>query len=115
MVTSIDKDGTGKGFDIDIVKILKKNVYIPYILNGGFSKLKDFENVLNIDTPSGFAIGSVFHYNQLKKISDKTTYTDGNFEFLQTKSSFNNFKPLSIKKIKKFLKLKFSAKFKDLN
>ena len=40
IVTSIDRDGTGEGFDLDIVKILKKHVNIPYILNGGFSKLK---------------------------------------------------------------------------
>lgn len=113
MVTSIDRDGTGKGFDLDIVKILKKEVKIPYILNGGFSKLVHFEEVLNLDIPSGFAVGSVFHYDQLNKISDKKNYTDGNFEFLRQKSSYNNFKPLSIKKIKKFLSQKFKAKFKD--
>ncbi len=113
MVTSIDKDGTGKGFDLEIVKILKKNVSIPYILNGGFSNLKDFEEVLDIDTPSGFAIGSVFHYNQIKKISNRKKNTDGNFEFLEKKSNFNNFKPLSIKRIKKFLELKYSSKSKN--
>ena len=113
IVTSIDQDGTGEGFDLDIVKILKKHVHIPYILNGGFSKLKHFEDVLNLDIPSGFAIGSVFHYNQLKKISDKNDYSDGNFEFIKKQSNYNNFKPLSIKKIKKFLIKKFSAKFKD--
>ena len=113
MVTSIDKDGTGKGFDLEIVKILKKNVSIPYILNGGFSNLKDFEEVLDIDTPSGFAIGSVFHYNQIKKISNRKKNTDGNFEFLEKKKNFNNFKPLSIKRIKKFLELKYSSKSKN--
>lgn len=113
MVTSIDRDGTGKGFDLDIVKILKNTINIPYILNGGFSKLKHFEEVLNLDKPSGFAISSVFHYDQLKNISDKKNYDDGNFVFLKQKSNYNNFKPLSIRKIKKFLKQKFSAKFKD--
>ena len=32
IVTSIDRDGTGEGFDLDIVKILKKHVNIPYEL-----------------------------------------------------------------------------------
>ncbi len=113
MVTSIDRDGTGKGFDLNIVKILKKKVNIPYILNGGFSKLIHFEEVLNLDKPSGFAVGSVFHYEQLKKIIDKKNYKEGNFEFLKKNSGYNNFQPLSIKKIKKFLTKKFSAKFKD--
>ena len=113
MVTSIDQDGTGNGFDLNIVKILKKSINIPYILNGGFAKLKHFEEVLNIDKPSGFAISSVFHYNKLEKISDKENYTDGNFVFLKQKSNYNNFKPLSIRKIKKFLTQKFSAKFKE--
>ena len=113
MVTSIDRDGTGMGFNLDIVKILKKEVRIPYILNGGFSKLEHFEEVLNLDVPSGFAVGSVFHYDQLNKISDKKNYTEGNFEFLKQKSNYNNFKPLSIKNIKKFLSRKFKIQFKN--
>lgn len=113
MVTSIDQEGTGKGFDLNIVKILKKIIDIPYILNGGFSELKHFGEVLDIDKPSAFAISSVFHYNYLKKISDKKNYSDGNFVFLNQKSGYNNFKPLSIRKIKKFLNKNFSAQFKD--
>jgi len=113
IVTSIDKDGTGEGFDLNIVELLKKYSKIPYILNGGFSKLKHFDEVLDIDTPSGFAIGSLLHYDQLKKISDKKVYSEGNFEFLKNNSGYNNFKSLSIKKIKKHLIKKYSAKFKD--
>ncbi len=113
MVTSIDRDGTGIGFDLDIVKILKKNVKIPYILNGGFSKLKHFDEVLKIDTPSGFAIGSMFHYNQFKKNYSKKNTSDGNFEFAKKNLGYNNFKPISIKQIKEHLTKNFSIEFRN--
>lgn len=113
IVTSIDRDGTGEGFDINIVNILKKFVKIPYILNGGFSKLEHFDEVLKIDKPSGFAIGSVFHYEKLNKITDNKIFKDGNFEFVNQKSKYNNFKRLSIKHIKDFLTKKYSAEFKE--
>lgn len=113
IVTSIDKDGTGEGFDLNIVELLKKYSKMPYILNGGFSELRHFDEVLNIDTPSGFAIGSVLHYDQLNKISDKKVYDDGNFEFLKNNSGYNNFKSLSIRKIKNHLIKQYSAEFRD--
>ena len=113
LVTSIDKDGTGEGFDLDIAEKLQKFIEIDYILNGGFSKLDHFLNVLNICKPSGFAIGSALHYNVLKhKINSKKF--DGNFEFLKTKKKFNNFSKLSIHDIKKFLNKKKSIEFRKI-
>ena len=78
IITSIDKDGTGEGFDLDIAEKLQRYIEIDYILNGGFSKLDHFLDVLNICKPSGFAIGSALHYNVLNhKISNQKF--DGNF------------------------------------
>jgi cyclase len=112
IVTSIDKDGTGEGFDLDIARQLNKHVKIDYILNGGFSKLEHFTDVLNICKPSGFAIGSALHYSILKhKIGSQKH--DGNFEFLKKKTQFNNFKKISINDIKKFLIKKKNIKFRN--
>ena len=112
IVTSIDKDGTGEGFDLDIARQLNRHVNIDYILNGGFSKLEHFLDVLSVCRPSGFAIGSALHYSILKhKI--KSRKIDGNFEFLNTKTKFKNFTKLSIKDIKKFLVKKKFIKLRN--
>ena len=113
IVTSIDKDGTGEGFDLNIAEKLEKNVQVDYILNGGFSKLKHFLDALNVCKPSGFAIGSALHYSVLNhKINLKKL--DGNFEFLKTKKKFKDFSKISIKDIKNFLKKKKLIEFRTL-
>ena len=105
IITSIDKDGTGDGFDLKIAEKLNKYVHIDYILNGGFSKTVHFLEVLDICKPSGFAIGSALHYSILNhKVSEKKY--DGNFEFLKTKKNFNNFLKISISDIKNYLRKK---------
>ena len=113
IITSIDRDGTGEGFDINIAEKLNKHVYIDFILNGGFSKTIHFLDILNICKPSGFAIGSALHYSILNyKIGEKKN--DGNFEFLKTKKNFKNFSKITIKDIKNYLKKKKSIHFRNL-
>lgn len=113
LITSIDKDGTGEGFDLSIAEKLNKYVYIDYILNGGFSKYSHFLDTLNVCNPSGFAIGSALHYSVLNhKINEKKN--DGNFEFLKAKKNFKNFKKITIKDIKNFLTKKKSIEFRNL-
>jgi imidazole glycerol-phosphate synthase subunit HisF len=113
IITSIDKDGTGEGFDLNIAEKLEQYVNINYILNGGFSKTKHFFDILNICKPSGFAIGSALHYSILKhKIREKKQ--DGNFEFLKTKKKFKNFSKITIRDIKNYLTKKKSIQFRNL-
>ena len=68
IVTSINKDGTGKGFDkklLDYIEFSKMKV--PIILQGGFGDIEDFIKIKNfIDKIDGFSISSSLHYNLLK-------------------------------------------------
>ena len=36
MLTSIDREGTGKGFDIDLLKKIRAEISIPLVAHGGF-------------------------------------------------------------------------------
>ncbi len=113
LITSIDRDGTGNGFDIDIAKkISKLKLKTPFILNGGFSKLEHFSEVLKECSPSGFAIGSMLHYNQLDKVSEISSNFDGNFDFKSKKVSYKDFKKFSISDIKNHLKKEFKLQFR---
>lgn len=107
IVTSIDSDGTGMGFDLKIAEKLSKNMKIPYVINGGISSLDQIDLLLDVSNPSGIAIGSAFHYGHIDNDYVEQHSRDGNIDFLNKKKPYRNFGKLSIKEIKKYLKNKF--------
>ena len=64
LLTSVDFDGTLKGFDYDLIKLVSENVSIPVIASGGFGDEKDFEKVIIQSKADAVAIGSAFHYGK---------------------------------------------------
>ncbi|ARN85054.1 imidazole glycerol phosphate synthase subunit HisF [Candidatus Nucleicultrix amoebiphila] len=68
ILTSIDQDGTKKGFDVELISKVSPLVHVPLIVSSGFGKLKDLSEIkkFNLDA---LAIGSALHYN-LCTISD---------------------------------------------
>lgn len=63
MLTSIDKEGTKKGFDIELNKMVSEKVNIPIISSGGAGKNRDVANVIQNSNIDAVAIASLFHYN----------------------------------------------------
>ena len=66
LITSIDKEGTRKGFDIDLIKLISKNVKVPMILSGGFGCLEDLKILNIIKEIDAIAIADALHYNRYK-------------------------------------------------
>ncbi len=62
MITSIDKEGTKKGFDVNLVNILSRNVRIPVIVSGGCGKINDIKKVIDNTEVSAVALASILHY-----------------------------------------------------
>jgi cyclase len=62
VLTSIDREGTFKGYDLEMIKQVTENVNIPVIANGGASCVEDFEKAVNIGGASAVAAGSLFVY-----------------------------------------------------
>lgn len=71
LLTSVDFDGTLKGFDYDLIKLVSENVSIPVIASGGFGDEKDFEKVVKDYHADAVAIGSALHYNKFTVTSLK--------------------------------------------
>ena len=63
ILTSIDNDGTGKGYDLKTIKKLSKIIEIPIIPSGGAGKLSDISNVLKVKDVNSFSIASMLHYH----------------------------------------------------
>lgn len=64
LLTSIDKEGTRKGFDIDLVKAVSELVSIPIIASGGMGCLDDLVKVINEGDVQAVAIADLLHYKR---------------------------------------------------
>jgi imidazole glycerol-phosphate synthase subunit HisF len=66
LLTSMDADGTQNGFDLNMTKLVVKNVNIPVIASGGAgANINHFVNVFNDAKADAALAASIFHYNTL--------------------------------------------------
>ncbi len=65
LVTSIDQEGTQRGFDILLYEKLEKIINIPIVACGGAGKMRDINDVIQKVCINGIAISSVLHYAKL--------------------------------------------------
>jgi imidazole glycerol-phosphate synthase subunit HisF len=104
VVTSVDKEGTGNGFDVDLVKLVSNSVGIPVIAHGGAGKPDDLLKVIKEGNADAVAISSILHYGFLSKdIAELSGRAEGNIEFLKNGKIFTKIVPSDIKSIKEFL------------
>ena len=64
LVTSIDKEGSWEGYDIELIKSITNNVQIPVIANGGCGKVEHLGEVVNKANASACAVGSMVVYQK---------------------------------------------------
>ena len=65
IITSIDLDGTMKGYDFNLIKLVTSNVKIPVIACGGAGDYSDFYVGLKECNASAVAAASVFHFTEI--------------------------------------------------
>ncbi len=64
LITSVDKDGTQQGFDLDLIEKFYKQIKIPIIVSGGFGKISHLNDLFDRCDPDAVAIASAFHYKK---------------------------------------------------
>jgi cyclase len=105
VITSVDKEGTGGGYDIELTKQICDVVKIPVIAHGGASSPENIVKVIQDSGVDAVAIASILHYDYIKELeNEKLDYTqEGNVSFLQSGKSFNKIKPYTLQEIRKEL------------
>lgn len=76
MITSIDRDGSMEGFDIELVRSITKAVQIPVIASGGAGLLYDLLEVVREGHASAVACSSIFSFTDNKPIKAKAFMQD---------------------------------------
>jgi cyclase len=62
LLTSMDRDGTGKGFDCDLTRSIAQTVRIPVIASGGAGGSEDFVEVFRVGFADAALAASIFHF-----------------------------------------------------
>ena len=66
LLTSMDRDGTRDGYDIELTRAISSAVRIPVIASGGAGKLDHFYEALTEGGASAVLAASLFHFGELK-------------------------------------------------
>jgi cyclase len=64
LLTSMDKDGTKSGYDIDLLKSVTDKLNIPVIASGGVGNLEHLHEGIKKGGASGVLAASIFHYGE---------------------------------------------------
>lgn len=65
LLTSIDREGTRKGFDIELIQKVSNIINVPMIVSGGMGNFSHFSDVVTIGKADAVAIADMFHYDRI--------------------------------------------------
>ena len=65
LLTSMDRDGTKAGYDLELTRRAAEAVNIPVIASGGAGKMQDFADVLTEGKADAALAASLFHFSQI--------------------------------------------------
>ena len=71
LVTSMDRDGTQKGYDIELIYNISSKINIPIIASGGVGNLDHLVDGIKIGNASAVLAASIFHYGTYSIIQAK--------------------------------------------
>jgi imidazole glycerol-phosphate synthase subunit HisF len=104
VITAVEREGTGNGFDLSLTKMITESVNCPVIAHGGARTASDIKDVMVNTEASAVAIGSMLHYGALNLISNSEVKKhSGNTEFLKKNSGHSRFLETSVQTIKQNL------------
>jgi cyclase len=105
MVTSINNEGAGRGFDVELVRRIATLVPVPVIAGGGAGKVAHVADVIERGCADAVALASILHYNYVHhhRATDADYSAEGNTEFLRRGTVFAHIEDTTLADIKRYL------------
>jgi len=105
LITSVDKEGLGRGYDHKLTKNISDAVTVPVIASGGAGSSEHVLDLIkNVDV-SGVGLASILHYKALDSlISEDDDYQEGNLDHIKRGGRVSSMRVCSIPDLKKTLK-----------
>lgn len=105
VITSVDREGTGTGYDLGLIKVIASAVSIPVIAHGGASDAKNVVDAVKVGGASAVAMASILHYDAISKEDfARKERTEGNTSFLGSGRNFGKIKPTDLATIRSTLR-----------
>jgi cyclase len=109
LLTSVDMEGTGAGYDIELTRTVATMVGVPVIASGGAGLASHIRDVVGRGMADAVSAASIFHYGLADYMAATDDYEEeGNIEFLKKrlpllKQERKGIVPTTIKTLKKYL------------
>ena len=78
LLQSVDRDGMGKGYDLDLIKMASKISKTPLIILGGVGSFQDFVDGYNINKNITLAAANIFHFTEQSVLNAKKFMLENN-------------------------------------
>ena len=90
MITSVDRDGTGIGYDAELIKMVSNSVTIPIVAHGGAGQAKDLVHAVHAGADA-LCLSSILHYSMAEKYltCSQGSGDEGNLTFIKSKRGFS--------------------------
>jgi imidazole glycerol-phosphate synthase subunit HisF len=101
-ITSVDREGTGKGYDLELVKRISRAVPIPVIAHGGAGSMRDVCHAVIDGSADAVCLASVLHYEAIQRFEhgDDDFHAEGNVEFMKAGRRFSRIQEADIPMLK---------------
>jgi cyclase len=102
LITSINQEGTGKGFDLELTRQIASSVSVPVIAGGGAGRVADVIEVIRHGKADAVCLASILHYSFIKnaKMTEGDFSKEGNIEFLRSGVGFSKVDDTTLAEIK---------------
>jgi imidazole glycerol-phosphate synthase subunit HisF len=77
LVTSMDRDGTKEGYDLELLETISGKVEVPVVASGGAGTMRHLKDALIIGKADAVLAASIFHYREMT-IADLKKYLQKN-------------------------------------
>jgi len=71
LITSVDRDGTMEGYDLELIRLITSRVGIPVIASGGAGNYEHLFEALDTGKAAAVAAASIFHFTEQTPLEAK--------------------------------------------
>jgi len=104
LVTSIDREGTGRGFDLEIIRKISEAVTVPVIASGGAGRAEHVYDAIQKGKADAVSLASILHYRYVKENShNPDLFSEGNTNFLKGERQYSKVEDITLPDLKDYL------------
>jgi len=104
LVTSIDREGTGRGFDVALTRRISEAVSIPVIACGGAGLLQHIHEAVAEGKAQAVCVASILHYGVVRSVGAQDSFDEGiNTVHLLRRQGFEKIEDTTLPAIKRYL------------